>query len=157
MIDASLALNINPSREPEPEYAEPQHDYILVREMTEYEMRSRGGVIMPDVTDPTGNKRASGRFEVMAVGPGPWTDRVGGGKASLLQKAKDAGVPDDVSHALNQYAVEEPASFMRRPMCVKKGDQVVFQGGGFLVNTAGMQLIAIQDYQIVAVYRKALQ
>jgi co-chaperonin GroES (HSP10) len=134
MINASLALNIDPNRAPE--YAEPQHDYILVREMTEHVSISRGGVFMPDVNDPTGNKRAGARFEVMAVGPGPWTDRVTAGE-------KD-GAPTAIG-----------SRFMRRPMTVKEGDQVVFQGGGFLVNTdGGGQLIAIQDYQIVAIYRR---
>jgi co-chaperonin GroES (HSP10) len=133
MIDTSLALKIDPNRAPE--YAEPQHDYILVREMTEHESRSRGGILMPDVNDPTGNKRAGARFEVMAVGPGPWTDRV-----SAVEK---------------DGAAFGSSRFMRRPMTVKEGDQVVFQGGGFLVNTdGGGQLIAIQDYQIVAIYRR---
>lgn len=113
--------------EPTNDYAEPQHDYLLVRELN-HEDTSRGGIIMPNVEDPTGNRRGAGRYEVVAVGPGPWTDRVR---------------PD--------------GQFLRRPMSVVKGDVVTFQGKGFFINTEGAQLGVIQDYQIVAIYRKGTE
>ena len=126
MIDASLALNIDPNREPEPTHDdhEPQHDYIFVWPMPD-EMRSKAGVIMPNVVDPTGNKRSSGPCQVIAVGPGPWTDRV------------DAN-----------------GQFLRRPMCCSPGDIIVYQGGQFYVNVNGRQLAAIQDYQVVDCRRR---
>jgi len=140
----------------EPQYDdhEPQHDYIFVKPMRE-EMLSKGGLHMPNIPDPTGNKRSSGPCLVVAVGPGPWTDRVGsGGKARLLQLAANAGVTPEVATALNQYIPEESASFLRRPMCCKPGDIVVYQGGQFLVNVNGEQLSAIQDYQVVDCRRR---
>lgn len=110
--------------QPEYEDHEPQHDYIFVRDLRD-EMVSRGGVIMPNVADPTGNKRSSGPCEVIAVGPGPWTDRV------------DAN-----------------GQFLRRPMCCDVGDIVVYQGGQFGVNVNGQALAAIQDYQVVDCRRR---
>lgn len=105
-----------------PQLPTPQHDYILVKE-AHREFR-KGSIIMPNVEDPTGNVRAGDLWEVVAVGPGPWTDRVG---------------PN--------------GEFLRRPICCKVGDIISFQGKGFGVNVdGGGQFGAIQDYQVVVIY-----
>ena len=112
---------------PEPEYeeGEAEHDYILVRSRPDL-MQSRGGIFMPSVEDPTGNQRAMGWYEVMSVGPGPWTDRV-----------------------------DSNNQFMRRPMCCDVGDLIIFQGRTFGFNVPGEGAYeAIQNYQVTYVRRR---
>lgn len=108
------------------ERVEPEHDYLLVRLASAEMLKSRGGMFMPVVEDPTGNQRASGWYEVIAVGPGPWTDRV------------DAN-----------------GQFLRRPMCCSEGDLVIFQGKPFPFTVPGVGACdCIQNYQVCAVQRR---
>lgn len=114
-------VDYGPARQ---EHMEPQHDYIAIKELTGHEGVSRGGIILPEVNDPTGNKRAGGRFVVVAVGKGPWTDRV-----------------------------DSNGNFLRRPMSVRPGDIISIQGKGFLANVGGDQVILVQDYQVCCIYK----
>lgn len=111
------------------EYAEPQHDYVLFKPNRE-EQVSRGGIHMPDVEDPTGNERSSGRYDVVSVGPGPWV--IAG------------GIEDD-----------NPSHYARRPMCVGLGDVFLFEGKGFLIHIPGDEVGVIQDYQVATIFRRA--
>lgn len=109
------------------EFAEPQHDYVLFKPNAD-EHVSRGGIHMPDVEDPTGNQRSSGRYDVIATGPGPWV---------IVESP------------------ERPTTYGRRPMCVATGDVMLFEGKGFLINVPGDQVGVVQDYQIGTVFRRA--
>ena len=102
----------------------PQNDYLFIKPLLNHEEKSRGGIIMPTVEDPTHNVRTEGRFIVVAVGEGPWTD-VPGPNGALL----------------------------RRPMPCKPGDVIYFQGTAFQGRINGETVGIIQAYQVICVIK----
>jgi hypothetical protein len=123
------------------EYAVPQHDILILREIN-YENLSAGGIIManpgqdydwlksdqakrghvPDRELPT-DRRAVGRYEVLAVGPGTWVD-----------------VNDELGRDV----------FMRRPMSAQKGDVILAMNGPKPFPCNGQVLFTCPDHMILA-------
>lgn len=102
------------------EAIDPKHDYIFCKQ-AEVVQKTKSGLYMGAVADPTGNKALPDRWEVLGVGDGPW--------------------------ALRQEKGKIP-KFARRPMSVKVGDIFVFEGAGFFVTAAGAAMGVTQNYQV---------
>lgn len=96
-----------------------QNDYVFSRQATAVR-QSTGGIYMPGVSDPTGNRALPDRFEVLGVGSGPW--------------------------CVAQIGAKE-FEFRRRPMPVKTGDVFSFSGAGFTVVAMGAPMVVTQAYQ----------
>lgn len=124
------------------EFAVPQHDNFVLREI-EWENRTAGGVIISDPgkdynwlrttegssrgytadRDLPQDRRAVGRYEVLAVGPGTWID-----------------VNDEVGNNV----------FMRKPMSAAVGDVVLAMNGPKPFPCNGEILHTCPDHMILA-------
>lgn len=121
----------------------PTHDWVLL-DKVEHTNLSPGGIELPqpgsyeslrqqkykNVEPDRGvqkhESRESGRFIVLAVGPGSYVD-----------------VADDVRDNV----------FLRKPMCCKEGETVLVQNGANPLTVNGKVVYATHDYNILAIVR----
>lgn len=124
------------------EFLDPQHDWLVLKEIAHEEV-SEGGIVLArageydhlktdrerqdhraDRDNPGANvRRNTKRYEVLAVGPGSYVD-----------------VADELHDAV----------FLRKPMCCEKGDVVLVQEGAAPITVGGEILYMCHDYLILA-------
>lgn len=120
----------------------PTNDWVLLKEI-EHEEKTAGGIILapagkeydnlktdrerqdhrPDRDIKKNQSRGTGRYEVLAVGPGLWVD-----------------VADDIHDQV----------FLRKPMSCAVGDVVLVQQGALPIHVNGGFLHLCHDYLILA-------
>lgn len=126
------------------EYLEPKHDWVVMKKI-EFENKTASGLLIPKPGDyenlrsdqnkhytpdrdiEKNRSRDTGRYEVVAVGPGSYVD-----------------VADDLRDDV----------FLRKPMSCQVGDIVLVQEGAFPMTVAGETVYLCHDYLILAIIRK---
>jgi len=121
----------------------PTHDWVLLDKIEHTDM-SPGGLVMPqpgsyeslrqqkyknaepDRDIQKHKSRETGRFSVLAVGPGSYVD-----------------FADEIHNGV----------FMRKPMCCDEGDTVLVQEGANPITVNGKVIYATHDYNILAVIK----